>query len=106
MTRELFRQTLRTRYTSLWRALVGAVAGVALAATVVQAQPLPVPVSELSECQQLVSAWVEAHLALLLTGGGLAFIGGCTVAYVSMLAIGRLIDRFVVTRRQTSERGA
>jgi hypothetical protein len=106
MTRERFRQTLRTRRTSLWSALVGAVAGVALAAPVVQAQPLPVPGEPLSGCQQLVSAWVETHSTLLITVGVLALIGSFAVLSFVMNVAGGLVDRFLVARRQTSERGA
>jgi len=43
-----------------------------LSAAIATAQPLPIPAPEFTTCEQLVSAWVEAHSVMLGVVGVLA----------------------------------
>ena len=49
-----------------------AMGALTLSAAIATAQPLPIPAPEFTTCEQLVSAWVEAHSVTLGVVGVLA----------------------------------
>ena len=81
-----------------WPSTVGSLAlgllvGTAPAWAQAPAPPLPVPVAELTACEQLVSAWVSAHLWALGSVGLFAFVGFFSVTHFLMRVVVGLGER-------------